>query len=190
MGDYRNMESITAISNAEGYRIILQNHFKESEKYPNKLLNMTLLPVIVISLLEIEMVFKAKLDEEGIPYPTNHNIAKLFKLLPQKSQDIISDNYNKCIQNAQRNKGCELLPFNDLVKQLDDNLFTKFRYLDAPSVKSISISLLDSISYFRYFLETLFKLPSVEMIGNFDYNPDEEKLKMDVEYLRCIWKNV
>jgi len=188
------MDNITAISNALGYRIILQNHFKESERYPNKLLSMTLLPVMVISLLEIEMIFKAKLDTEGIQYskkgPNGHNIAMLFKLLPQKSQDVIHDNYSKCIQNIQRDKGCELLLFDDLLKQFDDSLFTKYRYLDDSSVRLIPISLLDSISYFRYTLEKLFKLPPVEMIGNFDYKPDEEKLERDVEHLKCMWKNV
>jgi len=184
------MDNITAISNAEGYRIILQNHFKESEKYPNKLLSITLLPITVISLLEIEMIFKAKLDVEGIPPPKCHNIAKLFELLPQKSQNNISDNYNRYIQNAQRKKGCELFSSNDLLKQLNDDLFTKFRYLDDPSVKLISISLLDSISYFRYVLESLFMLQSVEMIGNSDYKTDEKTLEIDVEYLKSLWKNL
>ena len=188
------MDSITAINNAVGYRVILQNHFKESEKYSNKLLSVTLLPVIVISLLEIEMIFKAKLDIEGLSYPNGrdgHNIAKLFKLFPQKTQDTISGSYNKRIQEVQRNKGCELLSSDDLVKQLDGNLFTAFRYLDVPSAKFISISLLDSITYFRYVLENLFELPSVEKIGNFDYKLlDEKKLETDAEYLRCTWKNV
>jgi len=184
------MDNITAISNAEGYSIILQNHFKESKKYHNKLISMTLLPVIVISLLEIEMIFKAKLDIEGIPDKKGHNIAKLFKLLPQESQNNISDKYKRLIQNIPRNKGCELLSSNELLKQLDDDLFTKFRYLDTPSVKLISISLLDSISYFRCTLEKIFQLPSVEMIGNYDYKPDEDKLESDVEYEKSILKNV
>ena len=188
------MDNITAIANAVGYRVILQNHFKENEKYPNKLLGVTLLPVIVISLLEIEMIFKAKLDIETLSYPTGHdghNIAKLFDLLPKKTQDNISDNYNKQIQSVQRNKGCELLSSNDLVKQLDGNLFTNFRYLDVPDTKFISISLLDSITYFRYVLENLFELPSVERIGNFDYKSlDEKNIETDTEYLKCIWKNI
>ena len=184
------MDNITAISNAEGYRIILQNHFKECEKYSNKLLGITILPIIVISLLEIEMLFKAKLFAEGKPYPKGHNISKLFKLLQPRSQNNISDKYNKTIQKIQRNKGCELLTSEDLIKLLDDDLFTKFRYLDDPSVKSISISLLDSISYFRYTLEKIFKLPSVEMIANYDYNPKEEKLESDIEFGKDLLKNI
>jgi len=103
------MDYTAAISNAIGYYIILQNFFKEYKKIEDDkvkhgiYLLSTMFPTRVISLLEIEMIFKAKLAIEGTKYSTKssdgHNISLLFSQLPEKTKSSISSTYEQKIQN-------------------------------------------------------------------------------------------